>query len=205
MFLTASDYRLSNPQFLSPEGAWTDTLDVRRRSDIYRRDTQDQTVVARFPQYGTKEKTDTLTTITETIGALNTVGSFIVDMTRGDRGTPPKELPSAIYTISKNILGRNVTDSIAPLVRVLPLRPGILKPIETIATTLSPVVPAEADHRDKESSNPPPLCTTAEGSAGKCQDLSNCPQLLLDLTRLRQSLCFKSLFVPGVCCPVEGR
>lgn len=34
-----------------------------------------------------------------------------------------------------------------------------------------------------------------------CDDLSNCPQLLLNLANLRQSLCFKSLFVPGVCCP----
>lgn len=34
-----------------------------------------------------------------------------------------------------------------------------------------------------------------------CDDLSNCPQLLLNLGSLRQSLCFKSLFVPGVCCP----
>lgn len=34
-----------------------------------------------------------------------------------------------------------------------------------------------------------------------CDDLSDCPQLLLNLGILRQSLCFKSLFVPGVCCP----
>lgn len=34
-----------------------------------------------------------------------------------------------------------------------------------------------------------------------CNDLSDCPQLLLNLGNLRQSLCFKSLFVPGVCCP----
>ncbi|OAD57099.1 Proclotting enzyme, partial [Eufriesea mexicana] len=48
-------------------------------------------------------------------------------------------------------------------------------------------------------------CTTANGNLGKCQDLSNCPQLLLDLTKLRQSLCFKSLFVPGVCCPLTDK
>ena len=48
-----------------------------------------------------------------------------------------------------------------------------------------------------------PSCTTADGGSGKCQDLSNCPHLLLDLTKLRQSICFKSLFVPGVCCSVN--
>lgn len=44
-------------------------------------------------------------------------------------------------------------------------------------------------------------CRTPDGRPGKCDDLSNCPGLLLDLTHLRESLCFKSLFVPGVCCP----
>ena len=44
-------------------------------------------------------------------------------------------------------------------------------------------------------------CTTPDGGAGLCDDLSTCPQLLLDLANLRQSICFKSLFVPGVCCP----
>jgi hypothetical protein len=71
------------------------------------------------------DRSDPLVTITETLGALNTVGSYIVNMTRGvDSSDPPKELPSALYTISKNILGRNVTDSIAPLMRgvTLPLR-----------------------------------------------------------------------------------
>lgn len=50
---------------------------------------------------------DPLLAISETLGALNTVGSYIVNMTRGVENSnyPPKELPSAIYTISKNILG----------------------------------------------------------------------------------------------------
>lgn len=46
-------------------------------------------------------------TISETLGALNTVGNYIVNMTRGVEPSnyPLKELPSALYTISKNILG----------------------------------------------------------------------------------------------------
>jgi hypothetical protein len=46
-------------------------------------------------------------------------------------------------------------------------------------------------------------CRTPHGEPGKCDDLSNCPGLLLDLTHLRESLCFKRLFVPGVCCPIS--
>lgn len=62
---------------------------------------------------------DTITKITETLGALNTVGRYLVNMTRGTKDNAPlsDEVPSAIYTISKNVLGRNVTDTIAPLVR----------------------------------------------------------------------------------------
>lgn len=56
------------------------------------------------------------------------------------------------------------------------------------------------DYQSKESEN---RCRTPDGRPGKCDDLSNCPGLLLDLTHLRESLCFKSLFVPGVCCPTS--
>ena len=45
------------------------------------------------------------------------------------------------------------------------------------------------------------VCTTPSGNSGKCLDLSGCPSLLFDLSNLRKSLCFKALFVPGVCCP----
>ena len=45
-------------------------------------------------------------------------------------------------------------------------------------------------------------CRTPDGRPGRCEDLSTCPGLLLDLSHLRESLCFKSLFVPGVCCPI---
>jgi len=103
-----------------------------------------------------------------------------------------------------HFLGRNMTDTIAPLVRgvTLPLRQTI------VSSTQAPLIQQQQQsaaeelvNRDKESVLS--ACTTAEGGPGKCQDLSNCPQLLLDLTKLRQALCFKSLLVPGVCCPVD--
>ncbi|CAL7934740.1 unnamed protein product [Xylocopa violacea] len=179
--------------------------DVPRRSVpvTFRRNTRVKPYVrlAKVEQEG-EQQPDPLVAITETLGALNTVGSYIVNMTRGVENSsyPPKELPSAIYTISKNILGRNVTDSIAPLVRgvTLPLRPTS---IGYPSADRHDVI--DRDQREKESisSITSTGCTTADGNLGKCQDLSNCPQLLLDLTKLRQSLCFKSLFVPGVCCP----
>ena len=60
---------------------------------------------------------ETIVKISETLGALNTVGNYLVNMTRGENTYLSDDVPSAIYTISKNFLGRNVTDTIAPLVR----------------------------------------------------------------------------------------
>ncbi|RZF43126.1 hypothetical protein LSTR_LSTR001304 [Laodelphax striatellus] len=149
---------------------------------------------------------DTIATISETLGAINTVGRYLVNYTRastapGDRvdavhNTPPvvssgEDLPGAIYTISKNVLGRNVTDSIAPLVRGLPPLVGSTGKVTAVAG-------------DPNAAGGPRPCTTPAGANGFCDDLSNCPQLLLNLSNLRQSICFKSLFVPGVCCPKRG-
>ncbi|XP_075984801.1 proclotting enzyme-like [Anticarsia gemmatalis] len=135
------------------------------------------------------------TRISETLGAINTVGHYLVDMVSDSRQkneTDPKlqQLPQALYTISKNVLGRNVTDKIAPIVKKA--LPKVLPdaPITKIAT-------AEAEDDAK-------TCTTPEGEDGICEDLSNCPQLLLNLVNLRESLCFKDLFVPGVCCPKDA-
>lgn len=127
--------------------------------------------------------------ISETLGAINTVGHYLVDMVddreekdddddedEDDDGEKDNKLPNALYTISKNVLGKNVTEKIAPFVNKL------------------------TDRADPGARG----CTTPEGKPGTCEDLSNCPQLLLNLGNLRQSLCFKSLFVPGVCCPELG-
>ncbi|XP_025422745.1 proclotting enzyme-like isoform X2 [Sipha flava] len=128
--------------------------------------------------------------ISETLGAINTVGRYLVNYTRGttdDRLDSPQnnpvreglqkqgDLPSAIFTISKNVLGRNVTDM-------------VVKPLVSLGS--GKVV--SQDNRP---------CSTPDGAQGNCEDLSNCPQLLLNLGHLRQSICFKNLFVPGVCCP----
>nr|XP_012232032.1 PREDICTED: proclotting enzyme isoform X2 [Linepithema humile] len=189
--------------YISP--TWSPQLwDAGPSRSAYRR--QDTRPYTRLVKVEQQQQRDPLATISETLGALNTVGNYIVNMTRGGEisNYPSKELPSALYILSKNILGRNMTDTIAPLVRgvALPLRQTI------VSTTQAPLIqqqqqPAaeELVNRDKESALS--ACTTAEGGPGKCQDLSNCPQLLLDLTKLRQALCFKSLLVPGVCCPAD--
>lgn len=213
-------YRANNHQTRRQSDNWDNNL---RKSLINRHDTEELLNPSKvqytklIPVRTIEAKRDPLMTISETLGALNTVGSYIVNMTRGGENSsnPSKELPSAIYTISKNILGRNVTDSIAPLVRGVKLS---TKPTTTTTSTTPLPLPftltSESSRiddnnelntvRDKDSgSSSSSSCTTSDGGNGKCQDLSNCPQLLLDLTKLRQSLCFKSLFVPGVCCPID--
>lgn len=97
---------------------------------------------------------DTISTIAETLGAINTVGRYLVNMTRGRGETYNKiteDVPSAIYTISKNVLGKNVTDTIAPLVR------------EAL-----PVIQEEPepDRLEVEESKNPRDCTTPDGASG---------------------------------------
>lgn len=99
---------------LAESEAWRMDFPRRPVPDVFRRDT-------RNGGYGRLEKTslsrrdgpDPLIAISETLGALNTVGNYIVNMTRGVENSDysPKELPSAIYTISKNILGTNLASS----------------------------------------------------------------------------------------------
>ncbi|KAH8407143.1 hypothetical protein KR222_009161, partial [Zaprionus bogoriensis] len=76
----------------------------------------------------------------------------------------------------------------------------------SISSTLRPLdqlaVASDADAgtaKDVEN-----YCKTPSGRPGRCEDLSACPALLLNLSSLRESLCFKSLFVPGVCCPLSS-
>lgn len=56
------------------------------------------------------------------LGALNTVGRYIVNMTRGQEASitnnnPSENVPDAILTLTKNVLGQNVTKSIEPMIK----------------------------------------------------------------------------------------
>lgn len=55
-------------------------------------------------------------------GALNTVGRYIVNMTRGQEpsitnNNPSQNVPDAILTLTKNVLGQNVTKTIEPMIK----------------------------------------------------------------------------------------
>ncbi|CAG5056873.1 unnamed protein product [Parnassius apollo] len=165
--------------------------DTKSSVDLVNLQTRDQ-----VPNDGRLLSDSAFTRISETLGAINTVGHYLVDIVneneRNESNPNLQQLPQALYTLSKNVLGRNVTDKIAPIVKKA--LPKVLPdaPITKIATA------------DLSYENDPKSCTTPEGEDGICEDLSNCPQLLLNLINLRESLCFKDLFVPGVCCPRDA-
>uniref|UniRef100_A0A182JVJ3 Peptidase S1 domain-containing protein n=1 Tax=Anopheles christyi TaxID=43041 RepID=A0A182JVJ3_9DIPT len=239
--------------------------------------------------------------ISETLGALNTVGRYIVNITKGqeasaitqvDPGTK-ETVPEALLTLTKTVLGQNITKTIEPLIKrvgngdaageqeaVSAVTSGSLvivssstpEPAITTSTTVellavaqrkedneltiggvtetkvtaapvpaSGAVSEQKKKKKKKKKNkvkrkdpahqevrtttttstttrrPEPApsnkivestndienrCRTPDGRPGRCEDLRTCPGLLLDLSHLRESLCFKSLFVPGVCCPI---
>ena len=72
----------------------------------------------------------------------------------------------------------------------------------TTTTTEASTKTAEAAPQSVQgNASPHRACTTPDRNQGRCQDLSSCPSLLLNLANLRQSICFQSIFTPGVCCP----
>ena len=149
-------------------------------------------------------------------------------------GRREQTVGQAFYVLGKHILGRNTTDRLLPVVSAVRagyehVRDGV----EVLSDALSSSPAVEFDDQGvrfktvnnkekKETTNAKsgrededsaeranqarnaPRCTTPEKGAGRCMDIQNCPLLLADLDKLRKSICFKSLFVPGVCCPESG-
>ncbi|TRY69152.1 hypothetical protein TCAL_02181 [Tigriopus californicus] len=143
-------------------------------------------------------------------------------------------LENAFYTLGQNVLGQNMTEQLFPVAQQMATGFGqIGEGLSTIGNAI-PLPSVEFDSRGlrvKTVADPPepqaardernapsddkdntdgrittssPRCTTPTGGAGRCMDIQNCPLLLTKLDTLRKSICFKSLFVPGVCCPESG-
>ncbi|XP_055689168.1 proclotting enzyme isoform X1 [Lutzomyia longipalpis] len=183
---------------------------------------QDPTKVTRIRRQDTQERglsPVAFSRISETLGALNTVGQYLVNMTRGESApiihtsgsSSTDNVPSAILTLTSNVLGKNITNTIEPLIKQMGnINLGqntSTKSHDNSTTTKDKRKASAKDIREPatsvQSKDSEHRCRTPDGSPGKCQDLSSCPSLLLDLGHLRDSLCFKSLFVPGVCCPTR--
>lgn len=91
-------------------------------------------------------------------------------MTRGGGENPNSlspEVPSALYTISKNVLGPDATDTIAPFVReALPV--VIDKEKEKNEHNVSKKEVKIADNKNDtvDNNDDPRVCTTPEGPEG---------------------------------------
>ncbi|XP_011211288.2 uncharacterized protein LOC105231596 isoform X1 [Bactrocera dorsalis] len=136
----------------------------------------------------------------------------------GETGTPAKPMfveTKEIKKKKKKKKNRNKVKKPASESTLIATN-GQLQQLNKVSTTLRPTtttmptVTQSIDRSDqvaattedvsaKDAEN---FCKTPSGRPGRCEDLSSCPALLLNLSSLRESLCFKSLFVPGVCCPL---
>ena len=112
-----------------------------------------------------------------------------------------KFVQNTLHSLSSQFIGQELTDTLAPVVRdVLPsISTHLNDQMPNIKLNSGRIVVEFPDRKDEEKD--PKYCSTPSGEDGKCQDLSHCPQLLLNLENLRKSICFQSIFVPGLCCP----
>ncbi|CAG0891231.1 unnamed protein product [Cyprideis torosa] len=100
------------------------------------------------------------------------------------------------------ILGPNLLpEEVVPYVHNFFPRPSELKdfvstsPVRLQAGRLTVDLPT---NQNVEEARP---CRTSDGGQGKCLELQNCPALIVNFRQIRRSICFRRLFLPGVCCP----
>jgi len=127
-----------------------------------------------------------------------------LDAENPDRqGSGEQTVEEALYVIGKNILGRNVTNRLLPVAAQLTRGLGLVgHGFNTIGGAVMGEKKRSSDTgRQGSLQASAPTCSTPTGGSGHCRDIQDCPLLLADLVQLRGSICFKSLFVPGVCCP----
>ncbi|KAG7171000.1 Proclotting enzyme-like 6 [Homarus americanus] len=112
-----------------------------------------------------------------------------------------KVVDNTAYSLSTRLLGSNLTKAVAPLAKSVTKSMGQTIPAVSFGDGR---IVIDLPGTETQKSDNVRGCTTPAGEQGYCKDLSDCPDLILDLTNLRKSVCFKSLFVPGVCCPSDG-
>lgn len=112
----------------SPVTSYQDPMENKRqrRHDLFGEDSEE---VEDTNANGRLLSPSAFSKISETLGALNTVGRYLVNMTRGGEGGGSLEnseplvsnskdnVPDAILTLTSNVLGKNLTKTIEPLIK----------------------------------------------------------------------------------------
>ncbi|KAA0199009.1 hypothetical protein HAZT_HAZT002232 [Hyalella azteca] len=107
------------------------------------------------------------------------------------------------YLISSTILGSNLTKAVSPIARTV--SKTVESSLPAVSFSNGRIVIDLPGQRTDSGEDEARTCTTPSQELGYCKDLADCPDLILDLNTLRRSVCFKSIFVPGVCCPKSGQ
>lgn len=63
---------------------------------------------------------------------------------------------------------------------------------------------AQVINRIAQVESPLNYCKTPDNQDGECSDIRKCIWLVLDKSRLKQSVCLRNLIIPAVCCPISN-
>ncbi|XP_069957157.1 CLIP domain-containing serine protease B9 [Cherax quadricarinatus] len=175
--LASAISRFNSPQHADTDQNTNDYHDYVMSQYDYNQD--------QYPQYG-----DSVYSTQYNSPPVRTVGEALTHM-----------VDNTAYEISTRLIGQNLTEAMAPLAKSVSNTVGQTFPAVSFGDGR---IVIDLPGSETEKADSLRKCTTPAGEQGYCMDLSDCPDLILDLTNLRKSVCFKSLFVPGVCCPASG-